>query len=280
MTNGNAAVDSFHHLKAIQTFLTRVQKTKQLDTSIYGFLVEAYAYIAVIADFSMTIYSEEWRCEDSTILYSTRLPGIHCGCAASLFALIPSITTLASNLALERENRFLDVFHTEAYTPLTTSFYNSLHQEISNWKVPCHITDPALIGFGRIYQQAMLLCLQITFYQHSVQSDELSTLVQSYIDHIITLFKDIPANSTVNTTICWPLAVLGSCVTTVKDREFVTHRLDDMYGRFHFGNLLETRKFLQTLWDQIDEGSRSNMFMSPTDIQNAILTQNRTIVFV
>lgn len=261
-------------------FLDHLQHTNKIDRATYSFLVEAYAYTAILVEFSMIGSPGAWRIEDAGTLLSIGTSGMHIGCASSLFVLIPVITALANRLVQERYTWNLDGTIPHDYSVGTRAIYELLLKQITNWDASLYTTDTVLVLLGRIYQKALLLCLQVTFHQHRVMDSELAALVHDTVEDIITLFSLVPLDSSVNSTTCWLLVVTGSCAKTAKHQQFIKERLENMYERMSFHSLIDTRDFLDQLWFHCASLPSTNKFMSPIDIQNEMLRQKRLIVFV
>jgi hypothetical protein len=248
----------------------------QRDRVIGRFLIEFYTYISVLADFSMTAFSDEWRYQDTDPIFPTWLSEMLCAGPHSLLVLIPAVSAFANGLLLERGKSKESGGIYQQYSPSTIDYYLSLQCDILRWWVPPETID---IAVGQIYQQALLLSLEISFRQHSTENMNLTAFVRSSIERMKQLLRLIPLDSPLNTTLCWPLVVMGFCAKSTEDQLHVQQRLEDMYERLLFRNILEARDFLQISWaNTCSEENRG--LRGPVHIQNEIVKQKRRTMFV
>lgn len=79
---------------------------------------------------------------------------------------------------------------------------------------------------------------------------------QSQTIHLVTeslsLLDLLPVQSWVVTTMCWPIAVLGSYATLQAHRSTIRQYLMDMEVTFGFQNMARTRMLLEYIWPKID----------------------------
>lgn len=149
--------------------------------------------------------------------------------------------------------------------------FTLLESQISNWKPSDHVDhDVALTG--KVYQQALLLYLITILGKPSYDEGSLhNTKIQEITSQTMLLLDHLPATKQINTSLCWPLTVLGSCALYPQQQEIIRARLETMFATIGLGNMLKTKEFLEYIWSQGLKG--------PWEIAKAMQTSGLWISF-
>ena len=68
------------------------------------------------------------------------------------------------------------------------------------------------------------------------------------VDHALAKLAQLSPTARLNTSLCWPVAVVGSCVADRPRREFLLARLGQMFGAIGLGNIRQTEMLLRRMW--------------------------------
>lgn len=231
------------------------QENKSLDSNIRGFAIEYYTYSATLSD---VILDDEFNMDPSkttTDPIISELPlstydgfGALCGCAHSLFPLIPQLSSLTRRLWTERRER-------GNISSATVSNLLLMESRIREWRPPKSATDSVFARCGRIYQQAMIIYLiqsTKTDAQEFYRDNQTTGLP---FERFIGLLQDMPLEGPISQTLCWPLAVAGCCMVEPLHRKIVHQRLIDMYEAIGIRNYVETAEWLTEIWNAHDAQS-------------------------
>lgn len=178
---------------------------------------------------------------------SYRTKGALFGCAQELYRLVPRATLASVRV------RIADV---DSSSNLRTQLHeiSTLYNVTSRWKPE---SDDATFKIaGRIFQQALLTLLSAAF--HDLKEFDVDGMIEfpnvdispvkELISQAITLLDEMPVRSAISTTLCWPLAVLGSYATVRSHRVTIQSFLVDMEMVFGFRNMGQTRSLLESIW--------------------------------
>lgn len=211
------------------------------------------------------------------------------GCSAALFRLIPEVITVlreARHLGLphdcsktaEKTSQACSVTHgvpDEATDPSLK--IASLMTTVSAWEPP-ESSDITFQISGKILKLAMTVLLVEASFWHttveraldenmwpdpeaskspSVLSGFQSALSLEYqttplVAEFVALLETLPVQSCIATTMCWPMAVLGSYAILQPHRIAVRQYLLSMEAIFGFRNMTRTRMLLEYIWSKIE----------------------------
>ena len=185
-----------------------------------------------------------------------------------LFRLIPRVSVLA------RQRR--DEMRTGTTSWDTTDQYFELHALISLWQP--NSNDETQNFCGTLLQQALLAYLAASFDDEAQDLNALNdyTLsIQSAFDTIIPIMNSIPPDSPLSTTLCWPLAILGSCARTGEHRDFVKNRLGVLSEFYASQSVKDTRSLLEKMWE--DGAPRK---ANPLSFEDVMRREKMTVLFL
>lgn len=258
----------FDHLMAARSILLPLLSAgSTLTKALKEFLVEYYVYTATVGMISIdTRLSDQVLLDDEIVLLATELVasayvGNLCGCWLDLIMLIPSIFSFSRNMMAHDDGSY--------FRPSADDFllYAQILQQIENW-MPNPSVDPEVAAAGYIYQKAMLLYLHTTLHPLSRGNNTLQTMaIQNALAEALANLAQLPPTSRVNTSLCWPIAVIGSCVIDQGQQIFLRDRLEHMFAAIGLGNIRQTSILLQHLWaDGHGSSAQEGMKMGPWDI--------------
>lgn len=216
------------------------------------FLVEYYVYTATLSIVSIDcrvgpqfLLSESLEAYAHTLI-SRGYVGSLCGCWLELLLHIPVIFQIGRRFLAEGE----------ASRPINAddfSLFAHVQASIKNW-APSTELRPDVALAGRIYQQAMLLYLYTALAPISGAGggDTGGThgaAVAEALDHAFEHLERLAMDARINTSLCWPIVVIGSCVADGEERRALLRtRLDVMFATIGLGNIRQTGALLEQIW--------------------------------
>lgn len=203
----------------------------------------------ILAHITMGADSDQWVLNDTALLFpmmqnaSNQYPGAISGCVHELFYLIPKVSVLA------REWR--DGLRYGLDIEDLASQYMRLHTTIATWQPTS--TDEVHVLCGRLYQQALLVYLASSFeHEEEVleQGHAYSAPVHQAFNDFMEFLGSIPLDSSISTTLCWPLAIFGSCARSAEHRNTIARRLDSLSETYAAQSVRDTKKLLELMWEE------------------------------
>ncbi|KXH26729.1 hypothetical protein CSIM01_12426 [Colletotrichum simmondsii] len=260
----NGAV--FDHLMAARPLLLpSLTLDSQLPKGLKDFLTEYYVYTATLSMISIDArVSDQLFLIDDLIplardLVATSYIGSMCGCWLDLLLLIPSIFELARRLSSHAEDT--------DWRPSANDFFifAQLQRQIQDWTPNLAASSDVVVLAGYIYQKAILLYLYTALYplprdddndlhnENNEYGDSISVKVtQGVLSEALASLAQLPPSAQINTSLCWPIAVIGSCVVDQEQRSFLRERLDHTFSAIGLGNIRQTSMLLQHMWEERD----------------------------
>ncbi|KAI1613408.1 fungal-specific transcription factor domain-containing protein [Exophiala viscosa] len=240
------------HLSAARNILMEIIHSGQAAVSpnTLGFLAEAYTYLATLWSISSKPAWDELLDDAEYSLYKSdvlvhRSSGMLLGCYHDLFALIPSITLLAKERALDQDN--LGTYSTESL-----AIFATLKQQILEWEVSPTVSDQNVIDCGRIYRKALLVHLETAFRRHDhplYKKNHLRPCINECLESLATVLARFPAaEAPIATTLVWPLVVLGASATEIRHRDLIREMLQSLHRNIQMPVILNTCNLITELW--------------------------------
>ena len=272
----DSGVLALQHLKAARVLLQAALQLpeSQLSRETRAFLIERYTYTMVLAHITMGPDSDQWVLDDTALLFPmmqnglSGYPGTMSGCVHELFCLIPKVSILAREW---RDGKLLGLDLEDV-----AAQYMSLHSIIASWEA--NSTDELHNLCGRLYQQALLVYLASSFEQEdelSHQQQTYSSAVQQAFDTFIPFLQSIPLESMISTTLCWPLAIFGSCARSREHRHAIALRLDSLSSTYAAQSVRDTKKLLELMWEE-DNPHAAN----PLGFEDMMKRAKMTVLFL
>ncbi|KAJ6437434.1 C6 transcription factor [Purpureocillium lavendulum] len=263
----------FDHLTASKSLLTALLgKTKAyLNDDLPDFLVEYYMHTAassmISTDFRQSNHSLlSPHIEDTArTLVNRKYIGQLCGCWLELLLLIPQVFQLGKSIMGDLDG------DGEQQPPSTDDIisFGFLQSQILAF-FPSPIASPYSQLAGLVWKQGVLLYLWsiLGTPQMSPAGSAHKDLMDSAIAEAIAALSQFPASVRVNTSLCWPLAVIGCCTADPGVQEILRARLQTMIDTIGLGNMRETLVLLERVWRQpVEETSPWSLHKAMQDHQ-------------
>lgn len=233
--------------------------------------MEYYAYILAVSSFSLSVDPNCSLLQDVQPVFvaisalKTPMSGMLLGCAHELFALIPSA-------AAEWEK-----YHYKS--PLVVqglkndlSSKHELRMRVLAWS-PGPSSAKDWVIAGQLYQLAILLLLEEG--ETPFSSCDADSGSDAFVSRFVALLRSLGFNSEITTTLCWPIAVVGSHACQHENRQAIRQYVSDMEVKYGFRNIAQLKTLLDVLW----EGNKSTAVDAESIIM-AMKKQAMTVMLV
>ncbi|EMT64871.1 Zinc finger protein 1 [Fusarium odoratissimum] len=238
----------FDHIQAVGPLVTNLltKLPHLLPDGLCAFVTEYYIYTAIVSMISTDpsagtglLLSPDLEHKAQSLAESGYV-GQLCGSWLSLLLLIPRIFDFGHRrVAASVDPPF----------PAADDFLNfgSLQFEITSF-VPSPSASSEVTICGYIFQQAVHLYLLTALGI----GDERQLTQQLSLEHTLasafSYLEQLPASARINTSMCWALAVIGSCTRDEERRELLRQRLQTMFLTIGLGNISSTLSLLEHIW--------------------------------
>lgn len=224
-------------------------QSAQVSNQLRTFLIEYYVHTASTSMISIDprvgpqfLLADDFEAHARTLEAGSYV-GSLCGCWLDLLLLIPPIFNLG--------RRFLA--DDDAAVPITGDdfmHFASLHSQIGSWS-PNSLVHPDIALAGRIFQEAMLVYLYTALNPLSSTSSAPThaSTVNDAVGRALTYLAELAPTARVNTSLCFPIAVIGSCAYSAEQRYYLRARLDIMFSAIGLGNIRQTAVLLERVWE-------------------------------
>lgn len=217
----------FFHLRAASSILPNalVKLSDSLPVELRSFLVEYYIYTATLSMISMgveyipqVLLSPQLLQEGQQLVKSGYIGNL-CGCWLGILLFIPRVYDLGRHWSSQGPGK------TQA--DLVTTFA-ILHSEISRWEPEPNVSSD-VASVGRIFKNAMLLYLLTILRSPNRDDDSIhATGIQEAVQDAMFYLEQLSPTKQVNTSLCWPIAVVGSCAMCTQQQASIRNRLKIM----------------------------------------------------
>ncbi|PKY05666.1 hypothetical protein P168DRAFT_326002 [Aspergillus campestris IBT 28561] len=232
----------FDHLSAANSLLTRLLSLSDaaVPAELKAFVIEYYTYTAATSMISIDARLSAQLLLDFDLeqrarqLSDRQYVGNLCGCWMELLLLIPCIFDLGRQW-------------------MRNDADNNTNTNNNNNRPPPPTTSPC-----RIFQQAMLLYLYTALTPFSRRDDSspaptgLVGMHRAQIDAAVldalAYLAQLDATARINSGLCWPIVVVGSCLADTAHQDSLRRRLVAMVERFGLGNMQRTLLLLEHMW--------------------------------
>ncbi|KAJ5798450.1 uncharacterized protein N7503_007746 [Penicillium pulvis] len=239
----------FDHLTAANSLLVKL--LEQSDTAVprelKDFVIEYYVYTASVSMISVDArlsrqlflnFDLEQRARE---LLTLRYVGNLCGCWLELLLLIPVIFDLGRQWMMEDQ--------VSMPTADDMAMFASIQAQILRW-APFPFVEPEVFMAGLIFQQAMLIYLYTSLGGYKYTRDGMYRgLIQTAVTEAMSYLDQLSPKARINSGMCWPIAVVGSCLETPEQKECFGSRLVVMSNHFGLGNMHRTHQLLEAMWE-------------------------------
>lgn len=208
------------------------------------FLIEYYTHMSVLSMISVDPQHCANPLLDTTIekmarkLIDKKYIGQLCGCWLELLLTIPHIFDLGQRMR-----------RPERPSPDDMIMFSLLQAQIMAFEPDSGVNEESRLA-GLVFKQAVSLYLwSMLGCSQEGQADGLhSDLIQTAVTEGIALLEQIPATCRVNTSLCWPLTIIGCCTTEKSLQAILRTRLQTMFSCIGLGNMGETLRLLELVW--------------------------------
>ncbi|KAM0351913.1 hypothetical protein ACHAPU_002427 [Fusarium lateritium] len=246
----------FDHLTASKSLVSTLLTGSQ--NLVYGdlpdFLIEYYMHIAATSMISIDpqYNSQSLLSPDIEVrardLVSRKYVGQLCGCWLELLVLICQIFHLGQTISAPTVEGQMSP------SPDIIVNFAFLQSQVMGF-----FPDPSVSPYtrlaGLVWKQAALLYLWTVLGKPYQQPDNSfqRALVESAVAEAVTLLDQFPATVRINTSLCWPLAVIGCSTSDPAVQQVLRTRLQTMLDTIGLGNMRQTLVLLEHIWEQPPE---------------------------
>ncbi|KIX95213.1 uncharacterized protein Z520_09129 [Fonsecaea multimorphosa CBS 102226] len=258
--SGNSQGSIFSHLRASRQLMLKFisegrDKGTAGDKAIEGFVLELYAYLALVANITPYALDDQRTIPLDPVLLSLGFLqdyedfGAVLSCGPSLFEKIATISVLARQRL--SEDATMGQCSIESI-----QMYQGLLQELLCWTSPPPSSDTenyvvAHRCTGETYRYSLLVYLKSSMYGASVKDNpEILLEIQGHIN-IVWQFLPTVLASPFGSIILWPSMILGSCLTNPAQRNDLCSFL--RAPRWHLRVTEACITMLKLLWEDPDD---------------------------
>lgn len=225
------------------------QQNFLLPNDLRDFVIEYYIYAATLSMISIDPEHYKKNLLDPRLanmansLVARSYVGQLCGCWLQLLLLIPRIFSFGQRvLNLQDPTQFC--------TPSADDFiaFSQLHDEIAQYEPSREVGYEVTLA-SLIYQDALSLYLLTTLNGLMLPYEGSYTkLIEHTKAKAVSLLDSLAVTARVNTSLCWPIAVIGSTISDRVFQESLRHRLIEMSHNLGLGNITQTLRLLDIAW--------------------------------
>lgn len=239
----------FDHLSSASTLLLESINKSSLTVpeELQNFWIEYYTYTATLSMIAIDARVSTQRFLDPQVeelakqLAKTNYCGNLCGSWLELLLLIPEIFELARSLRNGPVSTATNI-------SMTFVRFARTQRKALLW-APRSCSDALESLMGRLFQQAILIYLYTAVnVDDDFESVDHQILVDAAVDESVSIVENIPPGHSSNTSLCWPLAVVGSCVQDDYRKNILRARLRTMQSAIGLGNISQTLDVLEGIW--------------------------------
>lgn len=245
----------FDHLRASESMLNLLLSRPKWEISddLPDFLVEFAMHMTVTSMIS-TDPKHKAPVLSGTIetlargLVNKGYVGQLCGCWLELLLLIPQVYHLGQRMMSAKES--------SSGVPMADDIisFGLLQSQIMAF-YPDHSVNPYSRLAGLVFKQGVLLYLwSMLDAPHSDNGNNAQkSLMSTAVAEAVSLLDQFPATLRINTSLCWPLAVIGCCTVEPETQQMLRNRLQTMHTTIGLGNMKQTLALLEHIWNKPPE---------------------------
>lgn len=166
-----------------------------------------------------------------------------CGCWLELLVIIPQIFHLGQRMMSTTDNE------KTSPSPDDIMAFGFLQSQIM-----AYFPDPSANHYSRlaglVFKQAVLLYLWSILDNPNAKDGDSGhkNFTSLAVTEAVSILGQFPAKLRINTSLCWPLAVIGCCTSDPDVQQILRQRLQIMLGSIGLGNMRETLTLLEHVW--------------------------------
>lgn len=208
------------------------------------FLVEYYTHMSALSMISVDAQHRSNPLLDVDIekmarnLMAKKYVGQLCGCWLELLVTIPHVFDLGQRMR-----------GPTPASPDDITMFGFLQAQIMAFTPVEGVSNETRLA-GLIFQQAVLLYLWsiLGWFQEDRSGSLHAKLMETAVVDALSLLEQFPASCRINTSLCWPLTVIGCCTTDETLQGVLRTRLQTMFTCIGLGNMGETLVLLERVW--------------------------------
>lgn len=239
----------FDHLSAAHSLLVKLleQSDAAVPRELKDFVIEYYIYTATVsmisinARFSRELFLNIDLEQRAHQMSRSQYVGNLCGCWLELLLLIPCIFDLGRQWRLE---------DAQTITPTADdlAMFASLQAQILRWS-PYLSVGPEVHLAGLIFQKAMLIYLYTATEGFGHTPDGMyQGLIDTAVTEAMVYLDELSPTVRINSGLCWPISVVGSCLSLPEQQDRLRRRQNVMVDTFGLGNMQRTLLLLEAMW--------------------------------
>ncbi|KAM0326730.1 hypothetical protein ACHAQA_006603 [Verticillium albo-atrum] len=240
----------FDHLIAARSLFTSLlSKSAGLSKSLLDFLVEYYVYTATLSlvSFDVRIGPQSLISTELEVyaygLVGQSYVGSLCGCWLGLLLQIPTIFRLAHGILAE------DGDSPRMLAADDMILFAHIYAAIKGWH-PDLSVDQDVATAGHIFQSALLIYLYTILETCSPSIAGCHATSQELaVNEAFTHLERLAPDARINTSLCWPIVIIGTCVVDEERRALLKGRLHTMFATIGLGNIHRTSLLLDRVWE-------------------------------
>jgi hypothetical protein len=246
VARGDIEGNIFDHIIAAKSLLVElsVEKRSSVPEDFMDFLIEYYTHMSVLSMMSVKPRLSANPLLDPTIetlakkLIEKRYIGQLVGCWLELLLAIPHTFELGQRMRTS-----------DRPSPDDMVMFGLLQAQITAFEPDTRASKETRLA-GLVFKQACLLYLWsiLGCPQEGDAGGNHSKLMKTAIAEGIALLEQIPPTSRVNTSLCWPLTIIGCCTTEKSLQSILRTRLQSMFSIIGLGNMGETLLLIELVW--------------------------------
>ncbi|KAJ4865526.1 fungal specific transcription factor domain-containing protein [Trichoderma breve] len=240
----------FDHLQAVEPLSVDLITNHNhiVRDDLKKFIIEYYVYTVTISMISASPASRNAPLLNPTLeleahnLVASGYIGQLCGCWLQLLLLIPRIFEFGRRTiggAVDVDSSF----------PSPDDFiaFATLRAEILSYTPNSDATKEVILC-GYMFQQALYLYLLTVFRNEATSGGLQRTSIDNAVSETFSYLEQLPPTARINTSLCWVLAVVGSCTLDGSRRDQLRRRLECMFQTIGLGNISSTLTLLEHIW--------------------------------
>jgi hypothetical protein len=239
----------FDHLSAANSLLVKLlaQSDSAVPRDLKDFVIEYYTYTATVsmisidARFSGQLFLNLDLEQRSRELLQTQYVGNLCGCWLELLLLIPCIFDLGRQWIMD---------DTQAVIPTADdiAMFASIQSQILRWSPYANVGREVHLA-GLIFQKSILIYLYTSLGGFQYTRDGMyKGMVENAVTEAMSYLGELSPSARINSGLCWPIAVVGSCLLNPDQQDCLRGRLNAMTQKFGLGNMHRTLLLLEAMW--------------------------------
>ncbi|KAG0159603.1 hypothetical protein PDIDSM_7125 [Penicillium digitatum] len=128
------------------------------------------------------------------------------------------------------------------------TMFASIQTQVIRWSPYPNVgTEVRLAGF--IFQEAILIYLYTALGGFQYTRDGLHKgMVVNAVVEAMSYLNELPSSARINSGLCWPIAVVGSCLLDPNQQDCLRGRLNARIEESGLGNMHRTLLLLEAMW--------------------------------